>query len=275
MTPHNVFRVGALTVSILFTAIDNPASSQSPPTSGGPVDPAIIEDLVAGSRILADQGVLDAFGHVSVRHPSNPNRYLISRSQAPALMTKDDVIEYDLDSNPVNANGRGSFLERFIHGAVYRARPDVHSVIHSHSPAVIPFGVSQVPLKAMFINAGFLAAGVPVFEIRKYGGMTTLLIHNNDFGKALAETLGDKPVALMRGHGNVVVGPSIQVAVYRAVFTEINARLQMQAIGLGGPITYLEKEEGDLIDAVNIDPKNPSGGIMRPWELWKKRVMGQ
>jgi ribulose-5-phosphate 4-epimerase/fuculose-1-phosphate aldolase len=219
--------------------------------------------------------VLDAFGHVSVRHPSNPNRYLISRSQAPALMTKDDVIEYDLDSNPVNANGRGSFLERFIHGAVYRARPDVHSVIHSHSPAVIPFGVSQVPLKAMFINAGFLAAGVPVFEIRKYGGMTTLLIHNNDFGKALAETLGDKPVALMRGHGNVVVGPSIQVAVYRAVFTEINARLQMQAIGLGGPITYLEKEEGDLIDAVNIDPKNPSGGIMRPWELWKKRVMGQ
>jgi HCOMODA/2-hydroxy-3-carboxy-muconic semialdehyde decarboxylase len=265
----------AFVSTIFVTGNRYPAFAQTPPSSGGPVDPGIIEDLVAASRILADQGVLDAFGHVSIRHPSNPDRYLMSRSQAPALMTADDVIEYDLDSNPVNANGRPGFLERFIHGAVYKARPDVNSVVHSHSPAVIPFGVSQVPLRALFTNAGFLVAGVPVFEIRKHGGMTNLLIHNAAFGKALADTLGDKPVALMRGHGDVVVGPSVQVAVYRAVYTEINARMQLQAIALGGPITFLEKEEGDMIDSVNNDPKNPSGGIMRPWELWKKKVTGK
>jgi ribulose-5-phosphate 4-epimerase/fuculose-1-phosphate aldolase len=271
---QKLFLAVALSSAFFITESQHLGVAQTPPSSGGPVDPAIIENLVAASRILADQGVLDAFGHVSIRHPSNPNRYLISRSQAPSLMTKDDVIEYDLDSNPVNANGRGSFLERFIHGAVYRARPDVNSVVHSHSPAVIPFGVTQVPLRALFTNAGFLAAGAPVFEIRKYGGMTNLLIHNVALGTALSETLGDNPVALMRGHGNVVVGPSVQVAVYRAVYTEINARMQMQAIALGGPITFLEKEEGDKIDSVNNDPNNPSGGIMRPWELWKKKVMG-
>jgi ribulose-5-phosphate 4-epimerase/fuculose-1-phosphate aldolase len=260
-----------------ISVIGNPhmAFPQTTATSGGPVDRDVIENLVAGNRILADQGVLDAFGHVSIRHPARPDRYLMSRSQAPALMTPDDVIEYDLDSNPLTANGRPSFLERFIHGAVYKSRPDVNSVVHSHSPAVIPFGVSQVPLRALFTNAGFLAAGVPVFEIRKYAGVTNLLIHDAQLGKALVDTLADKPVALMRGHGNVVVGSSVQVAVYRAVYTEINARLQMQAIGLGGPITYLEKEEGDKIDSVNTDPKNPSGGIMRPWELWKKKVMAR
>jgi ribulose-5-phosphate 4-epimerase/fuculose-1-phosphate aldolase len=263
----------AFASTIFVAAAHHPTAAQAP--SAGPVNAVVIGDMVAASRILADQGVLDAFGHVSIRHPSNPNRYLISRSQAPALMTAEDVIEYDLDSNPITANGRPSFLERFIHGAVYKARPDVNSVVHSHSPAVIPFGVSQVPLRALFTNAGFLAAGVPVFEIRKYAGMTNLLIHEIALGAALADTLGDKPVALMRGHGDVVVGPSVQVAVYRAVYTEINARMQMQAIGLGGPITFLEKEEGDKIDSVNNDPNNPSGGIMRPWELWKKKVMGK
>ena len=264
----------AFATTIFVTASPYPLAAQTP-TSAGPVSAAVIEDLVAASRILADQNVLDAFGHVSIRHPSNPSRYLMSRAQAPSLMTADDVIEYDLDSNPITANGRPSLGERFIHGAVYKARPDVNSVVHSHSPAVIPFGVSQVPLRALFTNAGFLASGVPVFEIRKYGGMTNLLVRNVELGKALADTLGDKPVALMRGHGNVVVGPSVQVAVYRAVYTEINARLQLQAIGLGGPITFLEKEEGDLIDSVNNDPKDPSSGVLRPWELWKKKVMGK
>jgi ribulose-5-phosphate 4-epimerase/fuculose-1-phosphate aldolase len=249
-------------------------TSQEPPQSAGRVDPAVVEDLVAASRILADQGVLDAFGHVSIRHPGNPNRYLMSRAQAPALMTPTDVIEYDLDSNPIDANGRPSFLERFIHGAVYQARPDVNSVVHTHAPAIIPFSVSQVPLRALFTNAGFLGAGVPIFEIRKHAGMTNLLIHDLALGKALAETLGDKPVALMRGHGNVVVGPNVQVAVYRAVYTETNARMQLQAAILGGPITFLEEEEGRKIESVNMDPANPSGGIMRPWELWKKKVMG-
>jgi ribulose-5-phosphate 4-epimerase/fuculose-1-phosphate aldolase len=275
---RKLFLAVAFATTIFVTANQHPLAAQTLPTSAGPVSADVIEDLVAASRILADQGVLDAFGHVSIRHPSNPNRYLMSRSQAPALMTADDVIEYDLDSNPITANGRPSFGERFIHGAVYKARPDVNSVVHSHSPAVIPFGVSQVPLRALFTNAGFLASGVPVFEIRKYGGMTNLLVHNLDLGNALAETLGDKPVALMRGHGNVVVGRNVQVAVYRAIYTEINARLQLQAIGLGGAITYLEKEEGEKIDSLNNDPNHPSGatgGILRPWGLWKKKVMGK
>jgi ribulose-5-phosphate 4-epimerase/fuculose-1-phosphate aldolase len=262
-----------IVITMAVFAIRHIAAAQTVPLSGTPVERAILEDLVAASRILADQGVLDAFGHVSIRHPNNPERYLMSRSVAPALMTIDDVIEYDLYSNPVNANGRSSFLERFIHGEIYKARRDVNAVVHSHSPSVIPFGVSQVPLRAMFANAGFLAAGVPVFEIRKYGGMTNLLVSNETLGKGLADTLGDKPVALMRGHGNVVVGPSIPIVIFRTIYTEVNARLQWQAIGIGGPITFLEKEEGEKIDALNNDPQNSSGGVMRPWELWKRKVM--
>ena len=227
-----------------------------------------VEDLVAASRILADQGVVDAFGHVSIRHPANANRFLLSRNLAPALVTAADIVEYDLDSNPIDAGGRPGFLERFIHGEIYKARPDVNAVVHSHSPAVIPFGISQVPMQATYHMAGFLVAGVPVFEIRKAGGMTNMLVSNGALGEALAETLADKPVALLRGHGDVVVGPTVQVAVYRAVYTEINARLQTAAIGMGGPLTFLEKAEGEAFDKV-IEHQ-----IARPWTLWKQRVMG-
>jgi ribulose-5-phosphate 4-epimerase/fuculose-1-phosphate aldolase len=227
-----------------------------------------IDDLVAASRILADQGVVDAFGHVSMRHPADPNRFLLSRNLAPALVTAEDIVEYDLDSNPMNAGGRPSFLERFIHGEIYKARPDVNAVVHSHSPAVIPFGISQVSMRATYHMAGFLVAGVPVFEIRKAAGMTNMLVSNGVLGEALATTLADKPVALLRGHGDVVVGPTVQVAVYRAVYTEINARLQTAAIGMGGPLTFLEKEEGEAFDRV-IEQQ-----IARPWTLWKQKVMG-
>src|SRR6476646_7605877 len=139
----------------------------SPPKSGGPVADSLLRDLAAASRILVSQGVVDGFGHVSMRHPSAPDRYLMSRSIAPALVTPADIIEYTLDSNPCNANGRSSFLERFIHGEIYKARPDVMSVVHSHSPSVIPFGLVDVPMRAMFHNAAFIAAGVPVFDIRE------------------------------------------------------------------------------------------------------------
>ena len=247
-----------------------PASGQGPtPPSGGPVEVGVIEDLVAANRILADQGVLDGFGHVSIRHPGNAGRFLMSRSLAPALTKPEDIIEYDLECTAVDARGRPSFLERFIHCEIYKARADVRSVIHTHSPGVVPFAASTVPLRPMYHVAGFLAAGVPVFEIRKAAGMTNLLVSNSALGKALAETLGDKPVALMRGHGNVVVGPSVQVAVYRAIYTEINARLQAQAIALGGTVTYLEKEEGEKADVTQQQV------VMRPWELWKAKAMGR
>jgi HCOMODA/2-hydroxy-3-carboxy-muconic semialdehyde decarboxylase len=254
--------IGAFAATWLVVA-QVPATAQTPLASGGPVDAAIIEDLVAANRILAKQGVLDALGHVSIRHPTDPNRYLMSRAVAPALMTAKDVMEYDLDSNPVDANGRDSFIERFIHGETYKARPDVRAVVHSHSPTVIPFSASQVPMCARYAPAGFIAAGVPVFEIRKYGGMTNMLVSNPAFGRALAETLTDKSVALLRGHGNVVVGPNVQTAVYRAIYTEINARLYLQAISLGGPITCLDKEEGQKIDSLNTTSKNAVGAVAR------------
>jgi ribulose-5-phosphate 4-epimerase/fuculose-1-phosphate aldolase len=238
------------------------------PASGGPVDPAIVENLVAASRILADQGVVDAFGHVSIRHPANPNRYLMSRAIAPALVTADDLMEFDLDSNPVDQRGRSMFIERFIHGEIYKRRPDVNAVVHSHSPAVIPFGVTQVPMRPVMHTGSFLYVGVPVWDIREAGGVTDMLVRSPALGKSLAERLGDKPAALMRGHGDVVVGPTVQRAVSRAIYTEVNARLQTIALGLGGPINYISPEEG-------AEREKASGDDSRTWDLWKAKAMAK
>ncbi len=238
----------------------------TPPRSGGPVDPAVIEDLVAANRILADQGVLDGFGHVSIRHPNAPERYFLSRSKAPAIITAEDIMEYDLNSNPVDQRGRLMYIERFIHGEIYKARPDVNAVVHSHSPTVIPFGVTTVALQPIFHMAGFLGHGVPNFEIRDCDGMTDLLVRNEKHGHALAELLGKQNVALMRGHGNVCVGANVMIAVYRAVYTEVNAKLQAQAIALGGPITFLDPRECELITG------RKDTNFQRPWQMWKSRV---
>ena len=243
-----------------------PASAAALLTAG-PANPAAIEDLVAAGRILVDQGVLDGFGHVSMRHPADPTRFLMSRSLAPALVTAADIIEHDLDGKGIDASGRTLFLERFIHAEVYRARPDVMAVVHSHSPGVIPFTVSKVPMKAMFHNSAFLAQGVPVFEIRQAFGMTDMLVSNSEIGRQLAATLGDKPVVLMRGHGNVITAPTVPLAVFRAVYTEVNARLQLQAAQLGGEINFLTPEEGAKADKIN-DVIHA-----RPWDLWKRKAM--
>ncbi|WP_245431218.1 class II aldolase/adducin family protein [Rhodoplanes roseus] len=249
-----------------------PASPTASPTAStspiAGVDAALVNDIVIGSRILAEFGVLDGFGHVSARHPTDPNRFLMARSLAPALVTSDDIMEFDLDGNPVDARGRAVFLERFIHGEVYRARPDVRSVVHTHSPGVIPFSVSKVPLQAMYHNPAFLAAGVPIFDIRDKFGATDMLVRNAAIGKALADSLGDKSVVLMRGHGDVTVGPSIKAAVFRAYYTDVNARLQSQAIALGGDPTYLTVEEGAKADATNLVV------IDRIWNLWSMKIVG-
>jgi ribulose-5-phosphate 4-epimerase/fuculose-1-phosphate aldolase len=175
----------------------------------------IVENLVTASHILADQGVLDGLGHISVRHPENPQRYLMSRSLAPALVKPADMMEYDLDSNAIDRQGRSLFLERFIHGETYKARPDVFAVIHSHSPTVIPFSISQTPLQPVFNGAAFLSPSAPVFDIRKIAGMTDLLIGTGELGRALSAALGENAVVLLRGHGNVVVGETLQQVVYR------------------------------------------------------------
>lgn len=271
MVKFNSIRLLAAASLVLALAIAAPPARAQPapaaPTSAGPVDQALIDDLVIASRVLYDQGVLDGFGHVSMRHPADPNRFLMSRSVAPGLVTAEDIMEYDLDGNPVDAKGRQSFLERFIHSEIYRARPDVKAVVHSHSPAVIPFGATQAQMRPMYHVAGFLGTGVPVFEIRKAGGMTNMLISNGQLGKALAETLGTHAVALMRGHGNVIVAPSVTLVVFRAVYTEINARLQAQAIAIGGPITFLDPQEAELADKTNLLVHG------RAWDLWKRKVL--
>ena len=241
------------------------------PVSGGTLPPELLADLAAASRILAAQGVVDGFGHVSMRHPHAPNRYLMSRSLAPALVTADDLVEYDLDSQPCKANGRNSFLERYIHGEVYKARHDVNAVVHSHSPSVVPFGLVRAKMQAMFHNAAFLAAGVPVFNIHDRFGATDMLVGNPAKGEALAETLGTKDVVLMRAHGSVACGPSLQTAVFRAVYTEVNARIQHWAAALaaGQPLAGLSEEEGELADTVN------QGAGVRAWDLWRAQVRAQ
>lgn len=249
-------------------------SSGAQPASAGTPDAALIDDLVAANRILFDQGVVDGFGHVSARHNADSNRYLLARSMAPALVGAEDIMEYDLESTPIDPKGRASYLERFIHGEIYKARPDVGAIVHSHSPAVIPFADTKVALRPMFHVAGFLGEGVPVFEIRDSAGAgTDMLIRNAALGHALAVSLGAHDVALMRGHGSVAAGKNVRLVVFRAVYTEVNARIESEALrlaaGYAGTPEYLSAAEAKAAAATN------DGLVDRPWELWKRRAMGK
>ena len=268
--PASIRFAPAIALAALFGLGEVGAQTQTQAQTQTSVDPAgnaaVIDDIVTGSRVLADFGVLDGFGHVSARDPNNPNHFLMSRSLAPALVTAGDIMEFDLDGNAVDARGRALFLERFIHAEIYKARPDVMGVVHTHSPNVIPFTISQVPLRAVFHNAAFLAAGAPVWDIRSDFGETDMLVRNPAIGRSLAQTLGDKSVVLMRGHGDVAVGPAVRMAVFRAYYTDVNARLQSQAVGLGGLLNFLTPGEGAKADAVNF------AVIDRIWNLWKMRV---
>lgn len=230
----------------------------------------LLQDLVHANHILFDEGVLDAFGHVSVRHPERPERFLLARNMAPGLVGAEDIIEFDLDGTPIDADGRSVYLERFIHGEIYRARPDVMAVVHSHSPSVVPFSaVKSTPLKPMCHMSGFLGEGAPIFEIRDVAGAATdLLIRSAPLGESLARSLGDNNVVLMRGHGATVTGPTLKQAVYRAVYVEVNARLQADALRLG-PVEYLTREEA------NTAMEMIEGQVERPWQLWKQRAQAR
>jgi ribulose-5-phosphate 4-epimerase/fuculose-1-phosphate aldolase len=229
---------------------------------------ALVEDLVAASRILAQHGVLDAYGHVSARSDGKPERFIMSRSLAPALVTAADLMELDPDSEPLAGDKRKGFIERYIHGEIYRARPEVMAVVHSHSPSVIPFGVTRTKLRPVYHMGSFLWSGAPVFDIRKVREDNDLLIRDKPLGKALAVTLSTSNCVLMRGHGMTVIGDSVPEAVFRAIYTEMNARLQLQATQLEGPIEFLSEEEGKRSTASN------RGTLERPWELWKRSVAG-
>jgi HCOMODA/2-hydroxy-3-carboxy-muconic semialdehyde decarboxylase len=261
-----VHLVGAV-LAVSLTAPDI-AGAQAP-AKPADADPhaKVIADVVLANHILADQGVVDGFGHVSIRDPNDPNKFLMARSMAPELVTAADVLEHDLDGNTTAPATTKLYLERFIHAEIYRARPDVMSIVHCHSPSLIPFAASSIALKPIYHMSSFLGPGVPVFEIRKAAnGSTDMLVRNPELGRALAKSLGNHPAALMRGHGAVIVGKDVQQAVFRAVYTQMNAQLQTQAMALGAKITYLDAEEAKKSEETNI------ANIPRSWELWVRRV---
>ena len=237
-------------------------------TGTSPIDEAI-SDLVAANRILANEGVLDGFGHVSIRHPGKADTYFMSRSIAPALVTAADVIEHDLENNAVHAKDRDQklYYERWIHGEVYKARPDVNAIVHSHSPTVVPFASTKAPLRPLLHNASFLGFGAPIFEIRTVVKHSDLMISSAPLGKAMVAAMGSASVVLLRGHGNVVVGPTIPIIVFRAYYTEINARQQLNAMALGpDDVVYMDAGECETTDKIM---QSVAG---RPWDLWKAKV---
>jgi len=238
-------------------------------------DRVLVDELVLANRVLAHEiGVLDAYGHVSVRDTRNPNRYYRSRAISAGMVTAADVIEYDLDSKPVEGDRSDGYLERFIHGEIYKARPDVMAVIHAHSPELIAFGSSSVPLRNMIHTGAFINDGVPVFDVRKFGGTADdMLIRNPVLGKALAQSLSSKTAVILYGHGVAVVGASLPTAVSNAYFLNMNAKVEEQAIALGGTVSYLEREPGAKRPA-NVAPAGAAANN-RAWEYWKRQVAGK
>ena len=261
-------RVAALLVALAMTWGAAAETSEPQPRSGGPARREAIADLVAANHVLAKLGVLDGFGHVTIRDPDHPQRYLMSRSLAPALVTDRDIMEFDLDSNPLDAGGRAAAFERFIHGEIYKLRPDVNAVVHSHSPTIIPFSVTQTPLRPISHVAAFLSPAVPVYDLRATVRTSNMLITDRQLGKALAEALGNNSVVLMRGHGNAVVAANVGLATFRAFYTEVNARLLLQARTLDGPIMFLDPDEAARADELH------QRGYVRQWELWKQELDG-
>lgn len=251
---------GVLLASLL--PAQNPSTSARPSTGVF----AVIEDLVTANHILANEGVLDGYGHVSMRNPVNPNHYFLARAGAPGLVTAADIVEYDLDSNAVQNTAVTGYTERFIHGEIYKARPEIMAVVHCHCSEVIPFADTGVPLQPMHHMGWFIGQGVPVFEIRNTGGETDMLIRTPALGKAVAEALDGKLAVLMRGHGAAIAAPSLHLVVGMSYYLNLNARLQYQAMQvgqLGGKkITPLDAEES----------KKAVQDYERSWDYWKFRL---
>jgi ribulose-5-phosphate 4-epimerase/fuculose-1-phosphate aldolase len=260
------WRTASFSCIFLATALIN-ASAETSASSNDKVRRAI-KELVAANHVLAKLNLVDAFGHITVRNPANPQHYLMARAIAPAVVTDHDIMEFDLDSNAVDPGAGSPSFERFIHGEIYKLRPDVNAVVHTHSPTIIPFSVSQTPLRPILHTGAFLAPAVPIYDPRETAGPSNLLISDQRLGKALAEALGGDTVVLIRGHGDAVVAPTIGLAVYRAYFTEVSAKLLLEARQLDGPIKFLEPDEAARAN----DLRN--NGYIRQWDLWKKELGG-
>ena len=227
----------------------------------------VVRDVVIANRILAHEGVVDAYGHVSLRHPSHPERYLLSRSRSPELVEPGDLMEFMLDGTPVGDDRRPPYLERFIHGAIYEARPEIQAVVHAHAEDALPFTITTTPLRPVVHTASFIGARVPVWDIREKFGDTNLLIVNMAQGRDLARCLGEDRVALMRGHGFAAAGRSLQEAVRISVYLPRNARVLLEALRLG-EVKALSL--GEIEAHASFRPDDPS--MWRAWEYWAVRA---
>ena len=267
----------AAVAAVASTLTIQPVAGQAGKPAAGAAGATLIDDLVVANRILANENILDGLGHISVRSVQRPDHFFLSRDLAPGLVTAADLVEYDLDGSPVNPKAPQGYRERFLHAAIFKARPDVNSVVHSHMPSVLPFTDVTTPLRPMYHMAAFLLAGAPIFEVRSVQGQVGMLIDNNKVGAALAQTLGNRTVALIRAHGAAIVGTTIPDAVSNAIFLDVNARVQAQAIALGGNISYLT--QADVAPgAPNPQPPSPIGTpgyYPRSWGIWKQKAMGK
>ena len=259
---RRTFIICSLAIVVALISAPQYVLAQTAPASAGPAEAKLIEDLIAANRILVDKGVIDIRGHVSVRHERDANRYLMSRALAPELARAEDILEFDLDNRAVDAKGRALFNERFIHGEIYKARPDVKAVVHAHTPSIVVFSSSNVPLRPVHFSANFAGDPVPTFQ----NGLAGAGIGSPELGQALAKALGNGGAVMMRGHGVVVVGFSLPSVVGRSVNLDMNAQILARTLAIGGNVIYLRPPENAA--AVN----NPYD---REWEAWKKKVMSR
>jgi ribulose-5-phosphate 4-epimerase/fuculose-1-phosphate aldolase len=232
----------------------------------------LIADLVTANRILANENVVDAFGHVSVRHPVDAGHYLMSCAKSPELVAVNDIMEFDLEGVPIDSSGpsgRKPYLERFIHGALYEARPDIKSVVHNHSRSVIPFSITEEKLKPVMHSCATIGYDIPVWDAQNTFGDTDLLVSNMLMGRDLARVLGGGACALMRGHGCTVAAKSLREAVYTAVYLEVNAELQWKASHFG-KLKFLSSGEIERISS-RLGQAKPGEGYDRSWEYWSRR----
>lgn len=225
---------------------------------------AAISELVIANRVVAHLKLVDSFGHVTVRSPENPQRFFMSRSRAPSLVTKDDILEFDLDSNPVDLRGLRPYAERFIHGCLYRARPDVMAVCHNHAHELLPMAVTKTVMRPAIHSAAVIGHEVPVWDIRDQFGDTDMLVTSNEMGKSLANAVGAGKAALMRGHGSVIAAKSLRDAVFTTFYLRLNAEVLIKAMSMGGQITYLSSGETDRSGEMHSQAFSQG----RAWEEW-------
>jgi ribulose-5-phosphate 4-epimerase/fuculose-1-phosphate aldolase len=223
-----------------------------------------ISELVIANRVIAHLKLVDSFGHITIRNPENPQRFFMSRSRAPSLVAREDILEFNLDSSPIDLRGFSPYKERFIHGALYRARPDVVSVCHNHAHELLPLAVTKTAMRPALHSASVIGREVPVWDIRDEFGDTDLLVTSNDMGDSLARAVGKGKAALMRGHGSVIAGKSLRDAVFTTFYLRLNAEIMIKAMSMGKEITYLSPGEVDLSGELHSQPLSQG----RAWEEW-------